>query len=136
MNEYTNDMSPYRAAGELAGITSLVDAFYSNMDTFPEARVIQEDASRGFDRGAEKTHVLSVRSARRPSTVYRSLRPESTFLIFIANSRLDTAERDAWMLCMQHATAVQPYEASFKEYLLARLWIPAERIRLFNEAET
>ncbi len=29
-------------------------------------------------------------------------------------------------------TEFSPYEASFKEYLLARLWIPAERIRLFN----
>ena len=38
MNGYGNDMSPYRAAGELAGITRLVDDFYSNMDTFPEAR--------------------------------------------------------------------------------------------------
>ena len=35
-------MNPYRAAGELAGITSLVDAFYANMDTFPEARVIRK----------------------------------------------------------------------------------------------
>jgi len=43
MNEYGygNDMNAYRAAGELAGITSLVDAFYSNMDGFPEARVIR-----------------------------------------------------------------------------------------------
>ena len=38
MNEDGTGMTPYRAAGELAGITSLVDAFYSNMDTFPEAR--------------------------------------------------------------------------------------------------
>ena len=42
MNGYDNDMSPYRAAGELAGITSLVDDFYSNMDEFPEARVIRK----------------------------------------------------------------------------------------------
>jgi len=41
MNGNGNDMDLYRAAGELAGITSLVDAFYSNMDTFPEARVIR-----------------------------------------------------------------------------------------------
>ncbi|THI90988.1 MAG: group 1 truncated hemoglobin [Nitrospira sp. CG24A] len=34
-------MNAYHAAGELAGITSLVDVFYSNMDTFPEARVIR-----------------------------------------------------------------------------------------------
>jgi hemoglobin len=49
---------------------------------------------------------------------------------------IGTDERDAWMLYMQRAISVQPYETSFKEYLLARLWIPAERIRLFNEAET
>jgi hemoglobin len=41
MNGYGNGMDLYRAAGELAGITSLVDAFYANMDTFPEARVIR-----------------------------------------------------------------------------------------------
>jgi hemoglobin len=41
MHDYVNDMNPYRAAGELAGITSLVDAFYSNMDGFPEASVIR-----------------------------------------------------------------------------------------------
>ena len=41
MNEYGNDMNPNRVAGELAGITSLVDAFDSNMDTFPQARVIR-----------------------------------------------------------------------------------------------
>jgi hemoglobin len=42
MNEHGTGMDPYRAAGELAGITSLVDAFYANMDTFPEARVIRK----------------------------------------------------------------------------------------------
>jgi hemoglobin len=42
MNGKGNDMDLYRAAGELAGLTSLVDAFYANMDTFPEARVIRK----------------------------------------------------------------------------------------------
>jgi hemoglobin len=42
MNGYGNDMDPYRAAGELKGITSLVDAFYANMDTFPEAPLIRK----------------------------------------------------------------------------------------------
>jgi hemoglobin len=42
MNGGGTGMDAYRAAGELAEITSLVDAFYSNMDTFPEARVIRK----------------------------------------------------------------------------------------------
>ena len=37
MNGNDNDMDAYRAAGELAGITRLVDTFYANMDRFPEA---------------------------------------------------------------------------------------------------
>ena len=74
MNENGNDMSPYRAAGELAGVTRLVDDFYANMDTFPEARVIRKMHPEDLTESRKKTHVLSVRSARRPSAVYRSLR--------------------------------------------------------------
>ena len=46
MDEYGTGMDPYRAAGKLAGITSLVDAFYANMDDFSEARVIRKMHSR------------------------------------------------------------------------------------------
>ena len=74
MNEDGKDMNPYRAAGELAGITSLVDAFYANMDTFPEARVIRTMHPEDLTESRKKTHVLSMRSARRPQTVYRALR--------------------------------------------------------------
>ena len=41
MNGYGNGVDLYRAAEELAGRMSLVDAFYSNMDDFLEARVIR-----------------------------------------------------------------------------------------------
>ena len=33
--------TPYQAAGELVGITRLVDEFYVNMDTLPEAEIIR-----------------------------------------------------------------------------------------------
>ena len=43
-NEHGQDIrvTPYHAAGELAGITRLVDDFYVNMDTFPEAETIRK----------------------------------------------------------------------------------------------
>ena len=43
-NEYGQDVgiTPYQAAGELAGITKLVDDFYFNMDTFSEAETIRK----------------------------------------------------------------------------------------------
>jgi hemoglobin len=38
------------------------------------------------------------------------------------------AERDAWLLCMQKAIALQNYTPEFGDYLLTQLRIPAERI--------
>ncbi len=132
MNEDGNDMNPYRAAGELAGLTSLVDAFYANMDTFPEARVIR------------KMHPGDLTESRKKLTYFLCgvLGGPRLFIEHYGGINLPdfhrqfpigTGERDAWMLCMQRAIAVQPYEASFKEFLVARLSIPAERIRMVNE---
>jgi hemoglobin len=37
--------------------------------------------------------------------------------------------------CMQRAIAVQPFSDDFKNYLLAALSIPAERVRQVNAGE-
>ncbi len=131
MNEYGNDMNAYHAAGELAGITSLVDAFYSNMDTFPEARVIRKMHPEDLTESRKKlTYFLCGVLGGPPLFIehYGGINLPD----FHRQFPIGTDERDAWMLCMQHAIAVQPYEASFKEFLVARLCIPAERIRMVN----
>lgn len=131
MNENGNDMDPYPAAGELAGVTRLVDVFYTNMDAFPEARVIR------------KMHPEDLTESRKKLTYFLCgvLGGPRLFIEHYGGINLPDFhskfpirydERDAWMFCMQHAIAAHPYEASFKEYLVARLSIPAERIRLFN----
>ena len=135
MNEYANDMNPYRAAGELAGITSLVDAFYSNMDNFPEARVIRNMHPEDLTESRKKLTYF-LRGVLGGPRLYIDHYGGVNLPDFHSQFPLGTDEPDAWMLCMQHAISVQPYEASFKEYLLARLWIPAERIRLVNETGT
>ena len=134
MNEYGdgNGMNLYRAAGELAGITSLVDAFYANMDDFPEARVIRKMHPDDLTESRKKLTYFLCGLLGGPG-LYIEHYGEVNLPDFHRQFPIGTSERDAWMLCMQHAIAVQPYEASFKEYLLARLWIPAERIRMVNE---
>ena len=135
MNEDGTGMDLYRAAGELAGLTSLVDAFYASMGTFPEARVIRNMHPEDLTESRKKlTYFLCgvLGGPRLYIEHYGGVNlPE-----FHGQFQIGTDERDAWMFCMQHAIAVQPYETSFKEYLLARLSIPAERIRLFNATET
>lgn len=136
MNEYgyVNGANLYLAAGELVGITSLVDDFYSNMDTFPEARVIRNMHPEDLTESRKKlTYFLCglLGGPRLYIEHYGGVNlPE-----FHRQFSIGTDERDAWLFCMERAISVQPYEASFKEYLLARLRIPAERIRLFNAAD-
>ena len=137
MNEYGdgNSVNSYRAAGELAGITSLVDAFYANMDNFPEARVIRKMHPDDLTESRKKLTYFLCGVLGGPR-LYIEHYGGVNLPDFHRQFPIGTGERDAWMLCMQHAIAAQPYEASFKEYLLARLSIPAERIRLFNATET
>ena len=47
---------------------------------------------------------------------------------------INQAESEAWLLCMQQAIALQPYEQSFKDYLLTELRVPAERIKQRSQA--
>ena len=132
MNEYGNDMNPYCAAGELAGITSLVDAFYANMNTFQEVRVIRNMHPEDLTESRKKLTYFLCGVLGGPKLFiehYGGINLPD----FHRQFPIGPDERNAWMLCMQHAIAVQPYEAPFKEYLLARLWIPAERIRMVNE---
>ena len=132
MNENGNDMSPYCAAGELAGVTRLVNDFYSNMDTFPEARVIRKMHPEDLTEARKKLTYFLCGVLGGPRLYIDHYGPVN-LPDFHRQFPIGTSERDAWMLCVQRAIAVQPYDASFKEYLLARLWIPAERIRMVNE---
>ena len=137
MNEdgYGNGMNSYRAAGELAWITSLVDAFYSNMDDFPEVRAIRRMHPDDLTESRKKLTYFLCGVLGGPR-LYIEHYGGVNLPDFHRQFPIGNDKRDAWIFCMQRAISVQPYEASFKEYLLARLRIPAERIRLFNEAET
>ena len=132
MNGDGNGMDAYRAAGELAGLTTLVDAFYANMDTFPEARVIRNMHPDDLTESRKKLTYFLCGVLGGPR-LYIDHYGGINLPDFHRQFPIGTGERDAWMFCMQQAIAVQPYEASFKKFLVARLSIPAERIRMANE---
>ena len=90
-------MNPYRAAGELAGIASFADAFYSNMDTFPEVRVIRNMHPEDLTEPRKKlTYFLCGVLGGRGLYIehYGGVNlPE-----FHKQFPIGTGERDAWML--------------------------------------
>ena len=122
----------YRAAGEFAGIRALVNCFYEMMNTLPEARGIRAmHADDLTDIDSKLTHFLCYWLGG-PRRFIEKHGPVS---IPAAHRHLaiGSQERDAWLLCMQKAIALQPYRESFKQYLLEQLAIPAERIRVVCE---
>lgn len=122
----------YKAAGELAGITQLVNAFYSNMNQIPEAQKIRQMHGTELTEVRQKlVYFLSgwLGGPRLYSQHYGTINIPG----FHKNFHVGEAERDAWLLCMKMAIDDQPYEDNFKKYLLAQLSIPAERVRQMSQ---
>ena len=127
--EYGVGDSSYRAAGEIAGLTKLVDSFYDYMEELPEAKVIRAMHKDDLADSRKKlAYFLSgwLGGPRLYSEHFGSIS------IPMAHRHLSVgyAERDAWILCMEKAVEQQAYDASFKIYLIKQLKVPAERIRV------
>jgi hemoglobin len=118
----------FRAAGGEEGIRRLVDKFYDEMEFLPEARALRgmhrEDLSEARDKLA-RFLCGWLGGPQRYQEKYGSIR----IPVVHAPFAIGTADRDAWLLCMQKAVDAQPYAASFKNYLMAQLAVPAERVR-------
>ncbi len=118
----------YKAAGELAGITKLVNAFYDFMEVLPEAEVIRKMHSDDLSESRRKlSFFLSgwLGGPRLYSEHYGSISIPSAH----RHLPVGSAEIEAWILCMQKAVDAQPYDEAFRVYLIEQLRVPAERIR-------
>lgn len=127
--EYGVGDASYKAAGELAGLTQLVDSFYDFMDTLPEARGIRAMHRPELSESRQKlTYFLSgwLGGPRLYAEHFGSINIPGAH----RHLAVSETERDAWLLCMEKAIALQPYEHTFKQYLLKQLNVPAERIRM------
>jgi hemoglobin len=128
------EITPYQAAGGLEGITKLVDEFYANMERLPEAQIIRAMHPADLTESRRKLTYFLSGWLGGPKLFQQHYGPIS---IPGAHKRFPIGyeERDAWLLCMQRALAVQPYSTELKDYLLAALSIPAERVRQVNAGE-
>lgn len=117
----------FQAAGGLEGIRQLVDDFYRFMDELSEARGIRAMHKTDLtDSRARLTAFLCgwMGGPRLYHEQYGSINIPRDH----AHLEIGEQERDAWLLCMERAIALQPYAPEFGQYLLAQLRIPAERI--------
>lgn len=116
----------YQAAGGYDGIKALVDDFYREMSTLPEARGIwamhnHENMALIHDK---LTRFLC--SWTGGPRLFREKYGTISIPSFHQQFPIGLAERDAWLLCMKRAADKQPYTEEFKAYFLEQLYRPAD----------
>ncbi|MFT5351141.1 MAG: hemoglobin [Planctomycetota bacterium] len=119
----------YQAAGGLEGIQQLVDHFYDLMDSLPETETIRLLHKKDLGDARKKlTYFLSGWLGG--PKLYQQHIGSISIPGFHRKFDIGSAEKNAWLSCMDIAIAKQDYSDEFKAYLLYQLSIPAERSRI------
>lgn len=117
----------FKAAGEEAGIRKLVDDFYHLMNELPEAKTIRAMHKNDLTSSRDKLTLFLCGWMGGPK-LYQEKYGSINIPRDHAHLIISEVERDAWLLCMECAIALQNYTPEFGQYLLTQLRIPAERI--------
>lgn len=117
----------FQAAGGVEGIRKLVDDFYHEMDSLPEAAIIRKMHRQDLTVSRDKLTSFLCGWMGGPK-LYHEKYGSINIPRSHAHLPISEAERDAWLLCMKRAIEKQQYRPEFSTYLLAQLSIPAERI--------
>jgi len=117
----------FKAAGEEPGIRKLVDDFYRLMDELPQAKNIRTMHKEDLTHSRDKLTLFLCGWMGGPK-LYHEKYGSINIPRDHSHLSIGEAERDAWLLCMEKAIALQNYSPAFGDYLLTQLRIPAERI--------
>ncbi len=117
----------FQAAGGEAGLRQLVDAFYDLMDLAPAAAGIRALHPADLAVSRDKLWRFLCGWLNGPKLYQEKYGPISIPRVHM-HLAIGSAERDAWLRCMQRALAQQPFAEDFKQYLLFELSKPAERV--------
>lgn len=130
---YGDGDGTYQACGGAKGIRQLVEAFYGVMDSLPEAHKIRALHPADLQLSIEKLVCFLCGWTGGPKQYAERFGPIQIPRVH-SHLPIGEADRDAWLLCMEHALAEQPFKDDLKRYLLEQLFVPAERIRRVVEA--
>lgn len=126
--KYGQGDASFRAAGGEEGIRNLVDRFYQEMDRLPEAKVVRNMHKEDLEEVRDKLARFLCGWLGGPK-LYQEKYGQISIPLSHQPFSIGTAERDAWLHCMRIAVDAQPFDESFKKYLMEQLAIPAERVR-------
>ncbi|MFV8816597.1 group II truncated hemoglobin [Haliea sp. E17] len=129
---YGTGDATYQAAGGLDGITRLVNRFYDNMERLPEAAALRAMHPEDLTESRQKL-VFFLSGWMGGPKLYARHYGSISIPKAHAHLPVDQSSRDAWLHCMAQSLLELDYPAPFRDYLLQKLAIPAESIRLMCE---
>ncbi len=121
------------AMGGEAGVAALVDAFYDNMETLPEARTVKE-MHPDLALAREKLKVFLVGwlgGPKRYAQRWGKIRIPHAH----AHLPIGPAEHDQWLLCMDRAIDGMPVSVAFRSYFKEQIRVPASRVLAAAQAK-
>ena len=127
-DQYGTGDASFRAAGGEAGIRRLVDCFYDYMASLPVAAHIRDMHPADMAGSRDKLFRFLCGWLGGPKLFQEKYGP---IRLPVAHQHFEIghAEKEAWLTCMKKALADQPFQESFKVYMLEKLQFPAEKIR-------
>ena len=123
----TGDAS-FQAAGGVAGLRRLVDAFFDRMGRDPRFATIYALHPEDKETSRDKLHLFLCGWLGGPK-LYNEKYGAIGIPRVHAHLAITTHERDQWLTCMSESVAEQPFVAGFKTYLMEQLYVPAEAVR-------
>ena len=118
----------YEIAGGEAGCTKLANDFYDVMTELSEARKILFMHPGDLSESREKLARFLAGYMNGPELYEQKYGP---LALGPAHGHLaiGSKEKEAWLLCMDKALAMQDWPQPFKDFMLMRLQTPADRIQ-------
>ena len=126
---YGDGDATHQALGGIDAIRRLVELFYEEMDTRPEAAKIRALHPPDLEISIDKLARFLSGWTGGPKLYSEKYGPIK-IPVFHQHLPVDEAERDAWLLCMERALDRMDYPDDLKAYMLRELFVPAERIRV------
>ncbi len=120
--------SPYEALGGDEGVHRLVERFYANMDTLPEAATIRALHADDLAPMVEKLAVFLIGWMGGPRRYTERFGP---VIIPVAHAPypIGPEERDQWLLCMRKALESEPIDPVLSQQLMRAFTQMAEMCR-------
>jgi hemoglobin len=125
---YREGDAAYQAAGGIEGLRQLTRDFYQLMDTHPGFKGIRDLHHEALSLASEKLALFLSGYLNGPD-LYGEKYGQFRLAAFHQRIPIGSVDRDAWLACMQQTLDKQPWEPAFKEHVIQRLRIPAERCR-------